>query len=350
MFLARMIILLAFMVLQPALSVKILVATPTITSSNASPVVMQVSTPITATWFLEDSDATMSGSGFTMALLNDVSRVGEVTEWSTIIEPSGESTGIVQPMPTATGPHRVEVIPSGRSSNDEGAHSTPTFQIGLRKITRKIISYTNSSDDSSGDSEINSNTQSPSGPPDPSSTRIQTTVTQTNTLSTVISTQNTQYQPSTPSPSSTPSVSHPTQPSSLSTKYLIITLALAATFGTILIMLIMVFLVRRSRRRRLDNSFPLHDPFMILPNQVTDPGQPLSDSEQGSDMELRKEGRRTNTLDFIEHRQKGLGGGIPRTMEHEQPEAGLHHPSAPKVEPRAPQRDSDMATLIGSEG
>ncbi|KAJ3767382.1 hypothetical protein FB446DRAFT_755108 [Lentinula raphanica] len=336
MFLARMIILLAFTVLQPALSVKILVATPTITSSNASPVVMQVSTPITATWFLEDSDATMSGSGFTMALLNDVSRVGEVTEWSTIIEPSGKSTGIVQPMPTATGPHRVEVIPSGRSSNDEGAHSTPTFQIGL-------------SDDSSGDSEINSNTQSPSGPPDPSSTRIQTTVTQTNTLSTVISTRNTQYQPSTPSPSSTPSVSHPTQPSSLSTKYLIITLALAATFGTILIMLIMVFLVRRSRRRRLDNSFPLHDPFMILPNQVTDPGQPLSDSKQGSDMELRKEGRRTNTLDFNEHRQKGLGGGIPRTMEHEQPEAGLH-PSAPKVEPRAPQRDSDMATLIGSEG
>ncbi|KAJ3992227.1 hypothetical protein F5050DRAFT_971701 [Lentinula boryana] len=84
-----------------------------------------VSNEATATWVLQDSDASLS-SGFSMVLVHD--NAGVTTEWSTVVIPNGQSTGTVHFTPSVTGAHRAEVIPFG-SETDSDTGSSSEFNV-----------------------------------------------------------------------------------------------------------------------------------------------------------------------------------------------------------------------------
>ncbi|KAJ3720647.1 hypothetical protein C8R42DRAFT_643033 [Lentinula raphanica] len=180
-------------------------------TGSANPVT--VSESVTATWILQDSDSSLLDE-FTMVLVNDNSR-GVFTEWSTVVKPNGKSTGIIKPVPTATGTHRIALaLPSGMSGTSSGH-----FEVDL--LTTSTSSIYSTITASTSDAESSSSTMSTT----------------------------------TEASSSTLPTSSASQRSSQSSDN-VVAIVLSAVFGTILIMLLLAALLLFIRRRRRHSKIP----------------------------------------------------------------------------------------------
>ncbi|KAJ3732757.1 hypothetical protein DFJ43DRAFT_1072789 [Lentinula guzmanii] len=186
-----------------------------------------VSNEATATWILQDGDASLS-SGFSMVLVND--NAGVTTEWSTIVSPQGQSTGTVHFTPSVAGPHRVEVIPFG-SETDKGSSS---------EFTVLQNNGSNSSDHNPSVPSV------PSGPGDSSLPTSDTTGSFHSSSSPSVTSS--RY-----SPTSTPTTTTATSPPRTGFDEYSVAIVLCAIFGTVLLgflLLAVILLLRRRRRLR----------------------------------------------------------------------------------------------------
>ncbi|KAJ3842457.1 hypothetical protein F5878DRAFT_607704 [Lentinula raphanica] len=216
-----------------------------------------VSESVRATWILQDSDSSLLDE-FTMVLVNDNSR-GVFTEWSTVVKPNGKSTGIIKPVPTATGTHRIALaLPSGMSGTSSGH-----FEVDLEDDSSPFDdnSYTDSdsahsktsqsSTSSLSSSSLTTSTSSITSSSSSTQSKYSTITASTSDAESSSSTMSTTTEAS----SSTLPTSSASQRSSQSSDN-VVAIVLSAVFGTILIMLLLAALLLFIRRRRRHSKIP----------------------------------------------------------------------------------------------